>query len=92
LRKRAGSTSLFPGWFDILHLAVAPEWRRRGIARLLVERFDPRPRQTNAFLQVRVPESHLPVQVLLRSVGYRATRVLRDYYVGEDAYLMEKQL
>lgn len=92
LRKRAGSTSLFPRWFDVLHLAVAPEWRRRGIARLLVERFDPRPRQVNACLQARVPESHLPMQVLLRSAGYRAVRVLRQYYVGEDAYLMEKQL
>lgn len=89
---RSGSASLFPGWFDLLHVAVAPEWRRRGIARLLVERFDPRPRQATACVQARVPETHLPLQVLLRQAGFRAVHVLREYYVGEDAYLMEHRL
>jgi ribosomal protein S18 acetylase RimI-like enzyme len=92
MHQRAGAASFFPRWFDMLHVAVAPEWRRRGIGRLLVERFDPHPRQAPTVVQVRVPESHLPLQLLLREVGYRATRVLRQYYVGEDAYLMEKRL
>ena len=92
LRARTGAPTCFPGWFDLLHVAVAAEWRRRGIGRLLVERFDPRPRQATACVQVRVPETHLPLQLLLRHVGYRAARVLRQYYVGEDAYLMERWL
>src|SRR5262245_9445593 len=37
VKARAGVTSFYPGWFDVLHVAVAPEWRRRGIGRLLVE-------------------------------------------------------
>ncbi len=92
VRARAGTISYFPGRFDVLHVAVAPEWRRRGIGRLLVDRFDPRPRQAPARVQLSVPETHLPLQLLLRAAGYRAVRVLRDYYVGEDAYLMEKGL
>ena len=92
MRTRNHSSTCFPGGFDVLHLAVAPEWRRRGIGRLLVERFDPRPRQGNALVHAYVPETHLPLQLLLRTSGYRAIRVARQYYVGEDAYLMERQL
>jgi ribosomal protein S18 acetylase RimI-like enzyme len=92
VRARAGARSFFPGWFDLLHIAIAPEWRRRGIGRLLIERFDPRPRQATARIHARVPESHLPLQLLLHQSGYRAVRVLREYYVTEDAYLMERPL
>ena len=91
MRTRNNSSTCFPAGFDVLHLAVAPEWRRRGIGRLLVERFDPRPRQGNALVHAYVPETHLPLQLLLRGSGYRAVRVARQYYVGEDAYLMERQ-
>src|SRR5262249_11298081 len=94
VRARGRAASGFPAWFDLLHLAVAPEWRRRGIGRLLVERFDPPPRQDPACVHGPVPPTHppLPLQRLRRGLGYKAVRVVRQYYVGEDAYLMERHL
>lgn len=72
---------------ELLNIAVAPYWRRQGIARTMLEKLDEKgPRSIRA----KVPESNLAVQLLLRSGGYRATRVLRGHCGGADAYLMER--
>jgi ribosomal protein S18 acetylase RimI-like enzyme len=72
------------------HVYVANDWHRRGIGRALVERFEPDvSRHEGMWIEAAVPESNLPMQVLLRSLGYKAVRVLRSYYGDEDAYLME---
>jgi ribosomal protein S18 acetylase RimI-like enzyme len=75
------------------HLYVTPDWQRRGIGRALIERFAPKlPHQQESYsIQAAVPETNLPVQLLLRSAGYRAMRVLRNYLDDEDAYLMERR-
>ena len=73
------------------HLYVAPDWQRRGIGRSLVERFEPDPACPEGYwVEAAVPETNLPVQLLLRSAGYKAVCVLRRYYGDEDAYLMEQ--
>ncbi len=73
------------------YLYVSPEWRRQRIGRTLIECFAPElPRGDDCWIQAPVPESNLPVQLLLRSAGYRAVRVLRGYCGDEDAYLMER--
>jgi ribosomal protein S18 acetylase RimI-like enzyme len=70
---------------------VASDWRRQGIARALAKQFEPRPfRQADCCIQAAVPETDLATQLLLRSAGYKAVRVLREYFVNEDAYLMER--
>jgi ribosomal protein S18 acetylase RimI-like enzyme len=75
---------------DLLQLYVAPDWRRRGIGRALITRFDPRPQQQGTCtIEAAVPESNLPMQLLLRSIGYKAVRVLRGFHGEEDAYLMQ---
>jgi ribosomal protein S18 acetylase RimI-like enzyme len=75
------------------HLYVAPEWRRRGVGRLLVERFASQVlKSTNYNLEAAVAESDLPMQLLLRSAGFRATRILHGHECDEDAYLMERQV
>jgi ribosomal protein S18 acetylase RimI-like enzyme len=81
---------LQPVRISLLHTCVAPEWRRRGVGRKLIERFEPELRQQNDCIAAAVPESNLPAQLLLRSVGYRATEVLRRHFGNEDAYLMER--
>lgn len=71
----------------LLNVAVAPYWRRQGIARTMLEKVaERRPRRIRA----TVPDSNLPAQLLLREAGFRAIRVLRGHCGGEDAYLMER--
>ncbi len=76
----------------VLNFAVRRSHRRLGIgtqmmgklfAKLSVERRD------RILLEVR--ERNLPAQVFLRSLGYRAITVLKDFYEDstEDAYLMQ---
>jgi ribosomal protein S18 acetylase RimI-like enzyme len=82
-----------PCRISLQHLYVAPEWRRRGIGRLLVERFASQAlKSTNYNVEAAVAESDLPMQLLLRSAGFRATRILHDHQCDEDAYLMERRV
>lgn len=72
------------------NVAVAHEWQRRGVGKALLERFERKLRHPQDRIQAIVPESNLPLQYLLRDAGYRAMRVLRDYFDNEDGYLMER--
>jgi ribosomal protein S18 acetylase RimI-like enzyme len=80
-----------PQHFELLHVAVAPDWQRKGVGRALLLRFEERLRSPDDLIQTSVPESNLPVQLFLRAVGYKATRVLRGLYGDEDGYLMERR-
>jgi ribosomal protein S18 acetylase RimI-like enzyme len=82
---------LAPVHLSILHLAVASDWLRRGIGHSLLKKLDPFLRQPGDRIEAAVPETNLPAQLLLRSAGYRATRVLRGFYGTQDAYLMERR-
>lgn len=72
------------------NVAVAREWQRRGVAKSLLERFERKLRHENDRIQAIVPESNLAIQLLLREAGYKAVKVLRDYFGNEDGYLMER--
>lgn len=76
---------------NLLHLAVASDWRRRGVGHTLLAQLEHLLRQPGDRIRAAVPEGNLPIQLLLRSAGYRAVRVLRGYYTTEDAYLMERR-
>jgi ribosomal protein S18 acetylase RimI-like enzyme len=80
-----------PLHITILNLAVAPDWQRRGLGQALLDRVGQGLQHPQDRIQVTVPESNLPVQLLLRDAGYKAVRVLRGYFEDEDAYLMERQ-
>jgi ribosomal protein S18 acetylase RimI-like enzyme len=45
-------------------------------------------------IDLEVQESNLPAQLLYRKAGYRATRILRNYYptTHEDGYRMVRPL
>jgi [ribosomal protein S18]-alanine N-acetyltransferase len=77
--------------FELLHVAVDPEHQRNSVGRALLGRFDERLRQAGDCILATVPESNLPVQLFLRALGYKASRVLRGYYGEEDAYVMERR-
>jgi ribosomal-protein-alanine N-acetyltransferase len=78
-----------PDGVTLLNLAVAPYWRRRGIARAMLAKLN---EKQALLIRATVPESNLPVQLLLRDAGYQAVDVFRGHFDGEDGYLMERRV
>ncbi len=79
----------------VLNVAVAPEARRRGVARALLAELEGRALDdgaAKATLEVR--RSNTPAIELYRSLGYVEVGVRPRYYAedGEDAILMDKDL
>ncbi len=75
----------------LLNLAVSPESRRRGVGRYLVQKLiNKLSLQKRNRITLEVRETNLPAQLFFRSLGFRATSVLRNFYqdTPEDAYLM----
>ncbi len=79
----------------ILNVAVAPEHRRKGIARTLMAETERRAQVANAsLLTLEVRRSNQGALDLYREFDYRAVGVRPNYYVdeGEDAIVMVKEL
>lgn len=75
----------------VLNVATAPEHRRRGVARVVMDEVLARGRGrrcTLATLEVR--RSNEPALQLYKSLGFRAVGIRPNYYVdeGEDAIVM----
>lgn len=76
----------------ILSLAVHSGWRRQGagseIVLFLIDKLSSH-RRTRITLEVR--ETNLTAQLFFSKQGFRAIRVLRNFYedTGEDGFLME---
>jgi len=78
----------------ITTIGVAPEYRRRGLARLMlheIERSFAARRVTTVRLEVRV--SNVSAQGLYEQLGYVVVQRMGKYYSnGDDGYLMVKSL
>ena len=79
----------------VMNLAVHPDHRRRGVGLeclKFAERFARR--RGSLRIDLEVQESNLGAQLLYRKGGFRATRILRNYYpmTHEDGYRMVKTL
>ncbi len=77
----------------VMTLAVHPERRRRGFARLLVEAAlaDPASADTRR-LYLEVRPSNLPARALYDSLGFVSSGARPGYYGDEDALLMTLDL
>lgn len=77
---------------ELVAFAVHPECRRIGVGRSLIGRLiaklDP-VRRSRIVTPVR--ETNLQAQLFFRSMGFRWTRSIKDYYkeCEDDAYVME---
>jgi len=82
---------LIAGELEILNVATAPDFRRRGIAAALMKHVFARARSQGlerAFLEVRV--GNLGAIKLYRQFGFREVARRSRYYTdGEDALLMQ---
>ena len=88
--RRAGTLS--PEWDEVLYrpllsnLAVAPEYRRRGVARRLMEVAERTAEETMGFeeLLLKVEHKNMPALELYRALGYRETaqaKIVEDRFV-----------
>ena len=89
-----GSQSV-PPEADVMNLAVAPEWRKKGIGRALMKALIAQLHSrgiTALLLEVRI--SNLPAQNLYRGLGFVEVGRRPNYYVNptEDALLLRKEL
>lgn len=84
---------LHPQTIHVLNFAVHPDARRQGVGRTMVGKLTSKlsPRRRNTIV-LEVRETNLIGQQFFRSLGFRAVRVLRDFYnaldCSEDAYQM----
>ncbi len=86
---------LLPGAIDIHNIAVHVDYRRRGIARLLLSKVVGEARSqsiTRVLLEVR--RSNLPAQRLYEAMGFSTMGIRKGYYSdnGEDALAMTLDL
>lgn len=84
-----------PDHLSLVNLAVAPAWRRRGIGGRMVFHLSSKlkaSRRERIITVVR--ESNLASQQFLRSLGFKATSVLRRHFpdTREDGYHLEYRL
>ena len=83
------------GMGEVLNLAVAPEWRRQGVARALLDAGIAALAARGAdeiFLEVR--ESNVQAQALYTSAGFRVVGQRAAYYRSprEDALVLRRDL
>jgi ribosomal-protein-alanine N-acetyltransferase len=83
---------LHPQRLHVLNFAVAEDWQRRGVGRSMIEKLQSKlsvDRRNRIMLEVR--ETNLDAQLFFKVMGFKATKILRDFYddTTEDAYLME---
>ena len=79
---------------DIMNVAVAPEHRRQGVARLLLERLEEALRSRNVHsLTLEVRASNEPAKALYASLGYVPVGRRPNYYFKprEDALILRKE-
>jgi len=79
----------------VLNVAVAPEQRRRGVARALLEEIAGRGRARGARLvTLEVRSTNAGAMALYRALGYREVGLRKGYYAeeGEDAVVMDLAL
>jgi ribosomal-protein-alanine N-acetyltransferase len=88
-REIVPGDSALPGEREILNLAVHPAWRRRGLAKALLERELSRP--AIFFLEVR--ESNLAARSLYIRLGFEEIGKRSDYYQNpaESAIVMKRK-
>lgn len=72
---------------ELINFAVDPASRRRGVGTLMLAKFHSKVCGSDKPCgSAVVRERNMPMHMLLRSCGWRATTVLRDFYGDSDGY------
>ncbi|MBI4403304.1 MAG: GNAT family N-acetyltransferase [Deltaproteobacteria bacterium] len=82
---------LVQGHMDIISLATHPQYRRQGLAKLLLSHIEKCPGVRKIFLEVEMDNS--PALSLYQQTGFSISGVRKRYYGGQkDAYAMMKAM
>jgi len=88
-----GSQSVL-GWADMMNIAVSPDYRRQGIAYVLVERLVAALKQNDVTcLSLEVRASNASAQALYAKLGFQQVGRRPNYYRNpkEDALILRKE-
>ena len=79
---------------DIMTIAVAPEYRRKGIAKELIARLESWAKARGAIaMMLEVDVSNKEAVALYTSLGYESLNIRKNYYgYGRDAQIMRRGL
>ena len=80
---------------DMMNIAVHPDFRRRGIAEMLVAALEEQLRQRGSqMLLLEVRDSNAPAIALYEKLGFRQVGLRKNYYRNpkEDARILRKEL
>lgn len=78
---------------QLLNVAVKPIERRSGYGRQMIQRLTEKLKQQGrSSIECTVTESNLNAQLFLQACGFKASRVIRDAWNGQDAYLFRYRL
>lgn len=74
---------------ELVNFTVSPSYRRRRVGSLMLEKLVGKLTQKRPFIKLLVSERNLPAQLFFKRRGFRAIRVLRNYFgEGLGAYEM----
>jgi ribosomal-protein-alanine N-acetyltransferase len=79
----------------LLNIAVSPEHQRSGFASQMIKKLTNKLiTQGRSKITVEIRETNLPALLCFKSVGFRATVILKNFYekMNEDAYSMQYTL
>lgn len=77
----------------VANIAVAPEWRRRGIGSFALDSLTEMATSLRyRCIALDVQEENLAAQLLYRKAGFRVVRIRRMHYYRQDGYHMVKEL
>ncbi len=79
---------------DIMTIAVAPEYRRKGIAKELISRMESWAKARGAIaMMLEVDVTNSDAIALYTSLGYESLNIRKNYYgYGRDAQIMRRGL
>lgn len=82
---------IYLGEAHVTNIAVEPEFRRRGLARILMQSMMKLAAENKAScMSLEVRERNIAAQALYKSLGFKKEGVRKRYYsdTGEDAHIM----
>lgn len=81
--------SVVADYAEILNIAAHPDFRRKGLAKKLLDFWLSQSHIKNAHIVLEVRAKNIPAQNLYAQCGFKQIHVRKNYYGDDDALVME---